>query len=182
MPTTSKRLVPHKSSTGDRVFEYFLFSAFRIVSFVLLRFFSVVIAFTLLLPAMIIVFSLGATPFESIVPTLIKIIVWPVAITGRTSYTQDDLDLLVFGWTALAIVIGFVASKLGVQIHIRFRHKLLAIGCLFLTALLILLLSSAQQEKGTITLVFVMLFVACIFATFFAWVANLGIKEAGKHL
>lgn len=182
MSAKQNSLVALKNKPADQLFVYFMMLIARILSLVMLRFFSVVIAFTLIMPIMLIVLSLDATPFNAAIPILLGILWWPVSITGRTSYTQDDFDLLVFGWTILAVVIGFIANKLGIRLHVRFRHQLLMISGIFVIACLVLLLNPQQNDKAALILFFFGVLVVSLIAAVFARLFSLTLKQTGKYL
>lgn len=170
----------------EHIFVYLCLLLMKVMLFIMLRALGIAIAFTLIVPFIFLISSLGTTQQGPDFFTLLMILFWPYALvsalTGRTSFDENDIELLVIGWTSLAIIVGFIINKLGFRIHMRLRYFLFAILGLNAFAALSVVLNPNQPDKGGLIFGLSIFMVASLLLSVFAYATNFAQKALSKQL
>lgn len=161
-------VVPGNENTRQQLLLYTV----RMATWLAILFFSrsilLVTGITLMIPITLFLFSLlGSMPDAW--PALWRIFYWPWALTGRTSFDENDISLLVGSWAVLITVVISVVQKLLPSFKVKFRSVLLTITAIYAVTSVGTLIDTVPQDRWFAFGALLVLYIVCIGSIGFSW-------------
>jgi len=102
---------------------------------------------------------------------LFWIFYWPWALTGRSSFDENDLGLLFGSWATVVVIVSLIVQRLFPSFKIKLRAVLLAITIVYIVTGIDIIPQIVNDGIDGIVL-FILMYLVCIGSVSLSWSLN----------